>query len=52
LPSIAIMMPSRPIAVSATGQNACRLRPYFSTHQSKMSCGEIERSQGKSAEIL
>mgnify|MGYP003694332739 CR=1 FL=1 len=33
-PSLAIMMPSRPISVSTTGQNACRLRPYFSTHQS------------------
>ena len=33
-PSLAIMIPSRPISVSATGQKASRLRPYFSTHQS------------------
>ena len=37
------MIPKRPMAVSTTGQNACRLRPYFSTHQSNKSCGEIER---------
>jgi hypothetical protein len=46
------MIPRRPIAVSATGQNACNVRPYFSTHQSNRSCGEIDRSHGSSAEIL
>jgi hypothetical protein len=46
------MMPNRPIAVSATGQNAYRVRPYFSTHQSNRSCGETERSHGNKAEIL
>ena len=28
------MMPSRPIFVSATGQKASSVRPYFSIHQS------------------
>src|SRR6185436_3084996 len=47
-PSLAIMMPRRPISVSTTGQNACSVRPYFSTHQSYTSCGHTESSPGMS----
>src|SRR5215469_9981419 len=38
------MMPRRPIAVSATGQNACKVRPYFPHHQSNRSCGKYGRT--------
>jgi hypothetical protein len=31
---LAIMIPSLPISVFTTGQNASSLLPYFSTHQS------------------
>ena len=40
------------MAVSATGQKASRVRPYFSTHQSKRSCGDTERSHGSRASQL
>src|SRR5208337_451448 len=51
-PSLAIMTPNRPISVSATGQNASRVLPYLSIHQSRISCGQTECSTKQRRDLV